>query len=169
MTDEGGNQPTATYYSTKTYGHDRGFSCAFRQWRAHDSHCRLVHGYSLGFKFVFSAELLDERNWVVDFGGLKGLKQILEDNFDHTTLVASDDPEIEWFRKAHDKGILRMVEVPYSGCERFAEMVFDIAETWLRDAGFSPRCRLVSVEVSEHGANSAIFTKVSSCHIPSST
>lgn len=31
------------YQSTKTYGHDRGFSCAFRQWRA-DSHCRLIHG-----------------------------------------------------------------------------------------------------------------------------
>ena len=30
-----------------------------------------VHGYSLGFKLVFECDSLDERNWVMDFGGLK--------------------------------------------------------------------------------------------------
>lgn len=147
------------YRSTKTYGNDRGFSCAFRQWRAHDSHCRLIHGYALGFKFVFETETLDPRNWVVDFGGLDDLKDILRRNFDHTTLVSEDDPEIEWFREAHKRGILELVELPYAGCERFAEMVYLVAEQWLIDAGFSPRCRLVSVEVSEHGANSAIYMR----------
>lgn len=145
------------YRSTKTYGNDRGFSCAFRQWRAHDSHCRLIHGYALGFKFIFETETLDSRNWVVDFGGLDDLKDILRQNFDHTTIVSEDDPEIEWFREAHKRGILVLVELPYAGCERFAEMVYKVTEQWLIDAGFSPRCRLVSVEVNEHGANSAIY------------
>ena len=49
-------------------------SCAFRQWRA-DSHCKFIHGYRLVAKFWFECEKLDERNWVVDFGGLKELKQ----------------------------------------------------------------------------------------------
>ena len=52
--------------STKTYGNDRGFSCAFRQALA-DSHCSLVHGYSLGFRFEFEAIELDDKNWVYDF------------------------------------------------------------------------------------------------------
>ena len=58
----------AVFRSTKTYGHEMGFSCAFRQHRA-DSHCRLVHGYALAFHFEFEATELDVRNWVVDFGG----------------------------------------------------------------------------------------------------
>jgi 6-pyruvoyltetrahydropterin/6-carboxytetrahydropterin synthase len=47
--------------------------------------------------------------------------------------------------------------VDAGGCEKFAELVFLCAEQWLKDAGFSPRCRLVNVEVKEHGANSAIY------------
>ena len=147
------------YQSTKTYDHNAGFSCAFRQWKA-DSHCRFIHGYALRFDFVFETEELDCRNWAVDFGSLKSLKQVLEDNFDHKTLVAEDDPHIEWFREAHKLGILDLVEVPHTGCERMAEMVYEVTEQWLADNGYSPRCRLVSVRVSEHSGNSAIFKKV---------
>jgi 6-pyruvoyltetrahydropterin/6-carboxytetrahydropterin synthase len=146
------------YQSTKTYGHEVGLSCAFRQWRA-ESHCRLVHGYALGFKFIFETEDLDIRNWVVDFGALKSLKSILEDNFDHKTVVAEDDPEIEWFRQGAARGIVDLVVLPAGGCEKFAEYVYEVAEQWLKDAGFAPRCRLVSVEVREHGANSALYFK----------
>ncbi len=145
------------YRSTKTYGHECGFSCAFRQWRA-DSHCRLVHGYALSFKFTFEADELDARNWVVDFGSLKGLKGMLESTFDHTTLVAKDDPEIDWFREAKGRGILDLVEVDKAGCEAFAELAYEAAQQWLKWNGYAPRCRVVSVEVSEHGANSAIYT-----------
>lgn len=146
------------HYSTKQYGHEVGFSCAFRQWKA-ESHCHLLHGYALGFKFTFAASELDCRNWVVDFGGLKSLKQILADTFDHTTIVAEDDPCLPVFRQMEYNGMCRLVVLPAAGCEKFAEYVYDVAEQWLKDAGFAPRCRLVSVEVSEHGANSAIYTK----------
>ena len=148
----------AEHRSTKTYGHDLGFSVAFRQWRAH-SHCRLLHGYSLAFRFEFAANDLDAVNWVVDFGGLKGLKAMLEDNFDHKTVVSEDDPELAWFQDGANRGILDLVVLPAVGCEKFAEFIFECAEVWLLDAGFSPRCRLVSVEVKEHGANSAIYIK----------
>lgn len=144
------------HYSTKRYGHEIGLSAAFRQHSA-QSHCRLIHGYALAVKFVFAAEELDERNWVVDFGGLKPLKQMLEDTFDHTLLVASDDPKFFELKALDALGLARVVEVPATGCEAFAKMIFEVAEQWLKDAGFAPRCRLVSVEVSEHGANSAIY------------
>ena len=146
----------AKYRSTKTFGHDVGLSAAFRQWRA-DSHCRFIHGYALAFRFEFETDELDSRNWVVDFGGLKGLRGMLEDTFDHKMLVAQDDPEIEWFREAQRRGIAEVVEVEAGGCEKFAELVYECTDQWLRDAGFAPRCRLVSVEVREHGANSAIY------------
>lgn len=143
------------FVSTKTYGHNVGLSAAFRQWRA-ESHCRFLHGYSLAIRFEFEAADLDARNWVVDFGSLKSLKGWLENTFDHKTIVAEDDPEIEWFREGHKRGLLDLVVLPATGCERFAEIIFGAAEVWLADNGYSPRCRLASVEVMEHGANSAI-------------
>lgn len=144
------------YRSTKTYGHEIGLACAFRQWRA-ESHCRLIHGYALAFAFVFEAEELDVRNWVVDFGGLKDLRAILEDTFDHTLLVAEDDPHRAALLALGDLGVARIVVVPKAGCEAFAEMVFQVTEQWLVDAGYGDRVRLVSVEVREHGANSALY------------
>jgi 6-pyruvoyltetrahydropterin/6-carboxytetrahydropterin synthase len=144
------------YQSTKTYGHELGFSTAFRQWRA-QSHCSRIHGYALAFKFTFEVTQLDHQQWAVDFGGLKTLKAILEDNFDHTLLVAEDDPEKELLLELDRKGIARVILVEHTGCERTAEYVYTIAEQWLKDAGFSPRVRLVSVEVMEHGANSALY------------
>jgi 6-pyruvoyltetrahydropterin/6-carboxytetrahydropterin synthase len=146
-----------SYQSTKTYGNHIGISAAFRQWKAH-SHCQLIHGYALGFKFVFEADELDERNWVVDFGGLKALKGILEDTFDHKVVVAEDDPHLDYFRQGHDLGVLKMVVVPAGGCEKFAELVYGVTEQWMKESGVAPRVRLVSVEVMEHGANSAIYT-----------
>jgi 6-pyruvoyltetrahydropterin/6-carboxytetrahydropterin synthase len=143
------------YLSTKKF--ETGFSCAFRQWKA-ESHCKLIHGYALSFKFVFETEELDYRNWVVDFGSLKSLKGILEDTFDHTTVIAEDDPHLDYFKQGEQLGVLRLVVIPDGGCEKFAEFVYEVTDQWLKDNGYKPRCRLVSVEVSEHGANSAIYS-----------
>ena len=144
------------YISTKTYGHEIGLSACFRQHRA-ESHCHLLHGYALAVKFEFEAVDLDVRNWVVDFGGLKSLKGMLEDTFDHTLLVAEDDPMRQRLCELGSLGLARVVLVPATGCEAFAKMIYECTEQWLVDAGYSPRCRIRSVEVREHGANSAIF------------
>lgn len=144
------------YRSTKLYDHNVGLSCCFRQWRA-ASHCSLLHGYALAFKFTFESDELDVRNWCVDFGSLKPLKGILEDNFDHTLLVAEDDPQKEAIMNLGKLGLAKVIEVPATGCEATAAMVYTVAQQWLKDAGYAPRVRLTSVEVMEHGANSAIY------------
>ena len=157
------------YYSTKTYGNDRGLSCCFRQWRATHSHCSLLHGYSIGVKLIFECEELDERNWVMDFGGLKDFKNWLEYMFDHTILVAEDDPKLDLFKQLNSmddgynaKGICDLRIVPGVGCEKFAELCYKkITELLEEDkkAGqaLNPTVRIKSVEVFEHGANSAIY------------
>lgn len=142
------------YFSTKTYEHNVGLSACFRQWRA-ESHCKYLHGYALKVKFLFEAHDLDVRNWAVDFGSLKPLKGWLEDLLDHKTLVAEDDPELMTFKQLHEKGLIQMVAVPSTGCEATARIIFDYTEGWLKDAGYYPRVRLRSVEVAEHGGNSA--------------
>lgn len=146
------------YLSTKTYGHNIGLSCCFRQWRATHSHCSKLHGYALQFKFIFEADFLDGRHWVIDFGGLKELKHKLELTFDHKLAVAEDDPNLEQFVKMQQDGLCDLVIMPAVGCEKFAELAYGYAVQMLIDTNQSRRVRVVSCEVSEHGANSAIFT-----------
>lgn len=160
------------YRSTKTYGHDLGLSACFRQHKA-ESHCRFLHGYALSFHFVFEATHLDERGWVVDFGALGRLKSFLKDTFDHKMLVAGDDPLLEDILGLHDLKLADVLVLPAGvGCEAFARMGFAAAQSvvqslepqleLLRATDLSPshqshRVRVVSCEVREHGANSAIY------------
>ena len=149
-----------TFISTKTFGHDIGLSAAFRQWRAKDSHCRFIHGYALSVRLEFEADTLDERNWVVDFGGLKGFRKDLEATFDHKLIVAADDPERARLMHLAKYDLADVVVLENTGCEAFARHVFTLAEIWLEEQNLTPRVRIRSVEVCEHGANSAIYTGV---------
>jgi 6-pyruvoyltetrahydropterin/6-carboxytetrahydropterin synthase len=113
-----------------------------------------MHGYSLGFRFTFEAEQLDERNWVQDFGGLKEVKAWLDTQFDHTTVIAEDDPMLDRFKamagwsnnpdldgkpdevQQHphpNQGVVDLRIVPAVGCEAFAQMVYEHVSQWLKD------------------------------------
>jgi 6-pyruvoyltetrahydropterin/6-carboxytetrahydropterin synthase len=137
-------------------------SCAFRQWRASHSHCKFLHGYQLISKFWFGGSALDEKNWLVDFGGLKVLKAKLQDIFDHTTCVAADDPELETFRELDRKGIIQLrIFDKGVGIERTAEVAFNIAQDYIREIT-NGRCWVEKVEVFEHEDNSATYSNPSS-------
>lgn len=131
-------------------------SCAFRQWKADHSHCKFIHGYRLIAKFWFGCNNLDNKNWVVDFGGLKELKKVLEHQFDHTFCVAADDPQLELFKQLHTAGVcdLRIMQKGV-GIERAAEWCFDVADSHIRGIT-NNRCWVERVEVWEHEKNSAI-------------
>ncbi len=148
------------YVSTKRYGHEAGFSIAYRQHRA-DSHCRYIHGYSLAFEFEFQSERLDVRNWVCDFGGFRTLKDFLEQYFDHTLLVAKDDPDLSEFKLlgAGESRLAQVREVDKTGCEGIAEFLFwYMNEVWLEENGYKGDDRQVfcrKVRVIETPNNSA--------------
>lgn len=164
------------YRVTKTYGHNLGLSTTFRQWRA-TSHCRFLHGYALEVKLVFAAPKLNSNNWVIDFGSLKPVKAWLSDTFDHKTLVAEDDPMLSTFvelsqdkitrkpyQRDHDilSPLMAIVKVPATGCEAFAKYIADNVQRIVFEAsdlqgGADNGVYLESVEVREHGANSAIY------------
>jgi 6-pyruvoyltetrahydropterin/6-carboxytetrahydropterin synthase len=145
-----------TFLSTKTYGPELGLSAVFRQWKA-KSHCNQLHGYALSFRFVFEAMSLDDRNWVVDFGGLKGLKNKLALTFDHKLVVALDDPQFKVLLDLVEYGVADVMVVEAVGCEKFAELAATFAQTELELMGISKRVKVVEVECFEHGANSAIY------------
>jgi len=147
-----------TYYSTKTYGHNIGLSAVFRQPNADHSHCHLLHGYSLAFKFTFGCKDLDNKNWAVDFGGLKPLKAWLEDHFDHKTAIDIADPHLEKFKELEALDLAEIRIFDGVGAEMFAKHAFDFADKLIREKT-DGRCFVDSVECMEHGANSAIYRK----------
>jgi 6-pyruvoyltetrahydropterin/6-carboxytetrahydropterin synthase len=110
-------------------------------------------------KFYFGTNDLDVRNWAADYGGLKELKKILEDQFDHTLIVAEDDPELETFKMLHEKKMAKIVILPALGCESLADQLYRyinavyIPEMW--GPGEAERLWCYRVEVRETQANMA--------------
>ncbi len=129
-------------------------STAFRQPRA-ESHCRYIHGYQLKAEVTFACNELDNNNWVFDFGGLKDLKHIYKTQFDHTLVVASDDPEIELLKELNARGLAQLrIMTGGVGIERFAEWCFKTADSFV-DEATNGRVWVESVTVYEHDDNFA--------------
>jgi 6-pyruvoyltetrahydropterin/6-carboxytetrahydropterin synthase len=147
---------SGTWRVVKTYDHAEGLSCCFRQWQASASHCRFLHGYALGFRFTFASDTLDDRGWCIDFGGLKPLRAWLHEMFDHTTLVARDDPALAEFEALAAKGLVQLRIRPAIGCEAFAAQAYEWASAFAADQT-QGRVRVEQVEVAEHAGNTAIY------------
>jgi 6-pyruvoyltetrahydropterin/6-carboxytetrahydropterin synthase len=152
-----------SFISTKVFD---GFSCVFRQWKADGTHCRFLHGYGVSFKVWFKGEL-DERNWVWDFGGMKRAKGTIDGMnpkawmdymFDHTFIVAEDDPFLESFQRMDGAGVAQVRVVPATGAERFAQYVYQKLNTFVQEET-EGRVKVVKVEFMEHGKNSAIYVE----------
>ena len=144
------------FRSTKRFS---GFSCCFRQWRASHSHCQYLHGYAISFVVEFAGPL-DHRNWVCDFGSFSynGVKERLKYLFDHTTIIAADDPHIEMFQELEYKGLVQLRVVEAVGAEKFAELVYnEISALLQKDLHATGRVYVSRVECFENENNSAIF------------
>lgn len=144
------------YQVVKTYGHDLGISACFRQWRA-KSHCAFLHGYALSFQLTFESATLNDQNWVIDFGGLKEIKELIFGCFDHKLLVAEDDPELDTISSLAGLGIADVVVLPATGCEAFALYVAKEIERWLFEHEHGGRVRLARLTVAEHSGNAATY------------
>ena len=147
-----------------------GFSTVFRQWKAETTHCRFVHGYGISFKVYFEGEL-DERNWVWDFGGMKRAKTLIDGKqpkawmdymFDHTVLVAEDDPMLMKLQ-ALDHGVGKQFEgclqlriIPATGAEKFAEYIFGKIDNFVHSET-EGRVKISKVKFMEHGKNAAYY------------
>lgn len=149
------------FRSTKVFD---GFSTVFRQWKAETTHCKYLHGYGVSFKVWFEGEL-DERNWVWDFGGMKRAngkidgkspKEWMDYMFDHTVIVAEDDPGINGFKTMNELGVIQLRIIPATGAEKFAEYIYNKLNTFVQEET-DGRVRVTQVEFMEHNKNSAIY------------
>ena len=143
-----------------------GFSTVFRQWKAETTHCRFVHGYGISFKVYFEGDL-DERNWVWDFGGMKRAKTQIDGKspkewmdymFDHTLIVAEDDPFIKAFQQMEEAGVAQVRIIPATGAEKFAEYIYNKLNEFVHTET-DGRVRVTKVKFMEHGKNAACFSE----------
>jgi len=155
------NNNMSKFQSTKLFD---GYSTVFRQWKAEGTHCRFLHGYGVSFRVWFEGEL-DERNWVWDFGGMKRAKGTIDGlnpkawmdyMFDHTLIVAEDDPGISGFKVMDNLGIAQVRILPAVGAEQFAKYIFEKLNTFVQEET-SNRVKVVRVEFMEHNKNTAIY------------
>ena len=153
----------AKFQSTKLFD---GFSCVFRQWRAEGTHCEYIHGYGVSFRVWFEGDL-DERNWVWDFGGMKRAKGTIDGKnpkewmdymFDHTTIIAEDDPFLGAFMEMDRVGAAQIRVIPAVGAEQFAKYIFEKLNTFISEET-NGRVKVIKVEFKEHDRNSAIYTE----------
>ena len=159
------------FTSTKVFD---GFSTVFRQWKAENTHCRFLHGYGISFKVWFEGEL-DHRNWVWDFGGMKRAKTKIDGKspkewmdymFDHTVIIAEDDPllpELKMFDNLpnlgnNNKGGIQLRVIPATGAEKFAEYIYNKLNNFVKTET-NNRVKVKQVEFREHGKNSAIYSE----------
>ena len=151
----------AKFQSTKLFD---GFSTCFRQWRADGTHCQYLHGYGVSFKVWFEGDL-DHRNWVWDFGGMKRAKGTIDGMnpkawmdhmFDHTTIIAENDPELEMFQELYQREVIQLRILPSVGAEQFAKYVFEKINQFIHEET-NGRVKVRKVEFREHNKNSAIY------------
>ena len=151
----------AKFQSTKVFD---GFSTVFRQWKAETTHCKYLHGYGISFKLYFEGEL-DDRNWVWDFGGMKRAKGKIDGKtpkewfdfmFDHTFIVAEDDPYLESFKRMAEAGVAQIRVIPATGAERFAKYIYDKVNPFIQEET-NGRVSIIKVEFREHNKNNAIY------------
>jgi len=141
-----------------------GFSTVFRQWKAEDTHCRFFHGYGISFKVYFEGEL-DHRNWVWDFGGMKRAKTLIDGKspkdwmdymFDHTMIIAEDDPFIDSLKLMDRAGAAQVRIIPATGAEKFAEYIYNKLNEFVKTET-EGRVKVTKVKFMEHGKNAAYY------------
>jgi 6-pyruvoyltetrahydropterin/6-carboxytetrahydropterin synthase len=104
-------------------------------------------------------------NWIVDYGGFKappqgnGLKDWMNDKWDHTMLIEKDDPYLDLFQTMQMEGLCKLVIMDKIGAESAARMVFEHFNEVLSktDAG---RCKCIKVECFENDNNSSIYEEI---------
>jgi len=104
----------------------------------------------------------DERGWVCDFGcfSRNGIKKRLSELFDHTTIIAADDPALSFFEEMGRKGLVQLRIVDSVGAENFAKLVYDeINRLLLADDMHAQRVSAVLVECFENETNSAVYSR----------
>ncbi|HWY01782.1 MAG TPA: 6-carboxytetrahydropterin synthase [Mycobacterium sp.] len=102
--------------------------CCHRSW-ANQGKRFFLHGYEWTFEAEFAcAETEPDTGEVVDSSAVREIRAALRYQFDHTTLIAVDDPQRDLFELLAERGVIDLRIMDNTGMEGSAAWVFDTAE-----------------------------------------
>lgn len=131
--------------------------CCHRSW-ANQGNCAFLHGYERRFDIEFCCSSLEPKTgFVVDFGALKVIRDALRQQFDHTTLIAEEDPELPLFKQLASRGVIVLRVMANTGMEGAARWVFDTANRLVSEAT-GGRVWVTRVEARESRKNAVTLT-----------
>ena len=145
------------YKSSKRFG---PITTGHRQWRD-KGHCSYVHGYGRYVRLTFEATELDERGWVMDFGGLKDVKSWIESEWDHRTLIAADAPTIPELKTLEEVGGINLNILPEGylpGIEESCRYLYDKLNPVIQRKT-NNRVEITRVEIWETEKNQAEYVR----------
>ncbi|WP_404822152.1 6-pyruvoyl trahydropterin synthase family protein [Mycolicibacterium doricum] len=116
-----------------------------------------MHGYARSVEIQFQASNLDRAGVVIDFSSMKSIKALLEMQFDHTVLVAQDDPLREEFERLASLGAANLRVMEDTSLEGSARWIHD-AVTPIVEVETSGRVRISRIEVRESAKNTVLLS-----------
>ncbi len=126
------------------------FEAAHRLYMNYNGKCTNNHGHSWVVDIEIEAEMLDNKNMVIDFNELKRLKVWIDENLDHATILCEEDPMKEYIIKSGQRLFL-LKENPTS--EVLARIIFEKAQEIFSDS----RVKVSSVTVHETCTSKASY------------
>jgi 6-pyruvoyltetrahydropterin/6-carboxytetrahydropterin synthase len=78
--------------------------------------------------------------------------------FDHTMIIAEDDPEVEAFKQMDAAGVAQVRIIPATGAEKFAEYIYSNINEFVKTETDN-RVRVTKVKFMEHGKNAACYSE----------
>jgi 6-pyruvoyltetrahydropterin/6-carboxytetrahydropterin synthase len=85
-------------------------------------------------------------------------KKWMDYMFDHTVIVAEDDPEMKMFGDMQAAGMIQLRIIPATGAEKFSEYIFNKLNEFVQKET-NNRVRVTKVKFMEHGKNAACYTE----------
>lgn len=103
--------------------------CCHRSWTNRGKRF-FLHGYERTFEIEFAcAETAAGTGSVLDPDALEEVWDVLRKQFDHTTLIAVNDPERDLFELLADRGVIDLRIMDSTGMEGSAAWVFETVDS----------------------------------------
>jgi len=121
----------------------------------HAGHCAHVHGHSWTISLTFACREPDRHGFVVDFGGLRFLREWIDTHLDHAFVVSADDPELAWFRSKEGR-VFKLLVVESAAAEGIARHLHAVLDPLVRQ-NTGGRAWIAELELHEDSRNAVRF------------
>jgi 6-pyruvoyltetrahydropterin/6-carboxytetrahydropterin synthase len=129
----------------------RTFSAAHRLNKGYEGKCKYLHGHSYNVTVALTAPILDQYDFVIDFGDIKEMfDNWVQEHWDHVTLVSELDTTLIDFLKIEKQDYFVIPGQRNTTAEALAEFLFlKFKDILAQNDKHTNQLKLISVKLSE--------------------